>query len=204
VLRVVGFGETEDGMGGVRRAKDGLTISRVGTSKFLADGDPIPPRTFLTLGPGLCSGDSGGPALTSDGAVTGIYSQLVGVCDSPNARQYFTQVAPFMAEVVTPAFELAGYEPISEGAATGEGGAGGESSAAGGSANAGTPGASAGSESANAGSPATPAPPDKGGCACSTTATPAAGWPGRLAMALMLGAGSCAVSRRRRRSWRAL
>jgi len=198
VLRVVGYGETEAAMSGTRRAKDGLSISLVGTSQFRADGDAIPPRTFLTLGPGLCIGDSGGPALTTDGAVTGIYSQLVGACDSPNARQYFTQVAPFASEVVTPAFELAGYEPISEEDTTSsEGGAG--SDGASGAANAGGPATSAGgNEDGTAGSPTYHAPPGKGGCACSTTATPRTGSLAGLATALMLGA-AAALSRRRRR-----
>jgi len=200
VLRVVGFGETELAMSGVRRAKDGLRVSLVGASQFRADGDPIPPRTFLTLGPALCIGDSGGPALTPDGAVTGIYSQLVGACDSPNARQYFTQVAPFVAEVVMPAFELAGYQPISEGAAPSDGGAGSDGTGAAGDANAGAKASSAGgSDNGAAGSPTYHAPPGKGGCACSSSATPRAGWVGRLAMALVFGAAAAGVSRRRRR-----
>jgi hypothetical protein len=203
VLRVIGFGETEQAMSGVRRAKDGVTISLVGASQFRADGDPIPPRTFLTLGPALCIGDSGGPALTRNGAVTGIYSQLVGACDSLNARQYFTQVAPFAGEVVTPAFELAGYEPITEGATTSDGGAGGDDSGAGGAENAGAASTSAGrSEPGSAGlagAKAYQGPPDKGGCACSTSALPRAGLLGRLATALMFGAAAGGVSRRRRR-----
>ncbi len=202
VLRVVGFGETEEATRGVRLAKDGLSISLVGTSKFRTDGDRIPPRTFLTSGPALCIGDSGGPALTTSGAVTGVYSQLVGTCDSPNARQYFTQVAPFVDEVILPAFELAGYEPISEeGATTSEGGAGGEGNAAGGAENAGAPVSSeGGGETANAGSPAShEPPPSKGGCTCSTTATPVVSFLDRLATVLLLGAAAGGISRRRRR-----
>lgn len=206
-LRVVGFGETEEATLGVRHAKDGLKISQVGTSQFRADGDPIPPRTFLTVGPALCKGDSGGPALTSDGAVTGVYSQLVETCSSPNARQYFTQVAPFADEILVPAFELAGYEPITEGAAPSEAGAGGESGSfggaesIGGAESAGAPPSSAGgSENGTAGSPpADPEPPEKGGCRCATTATPKAGFREQLATALLLAAAGGAISRRRRR-----
>ncbi|MEI9936984.1 MAG: trypsin-like serine protease [Pseudomonadota bacterium] len=204
VLRAVGFGETEEATRGVRFAKDGLSISLVGASQFRTDGDRVPPRTFLTLGPALCIGDSGGPALTTDGAVTGVYSQLVEACDSPNARQFFTQVAPFRDEIITPAFELAGYEPISEGATTSEGGAGGDGSTGSGAENAGEPSTSAaGGENGKAGSGDgandSHEPPGKGGCACSTTATPRAGWLARFAMALLLGAAGCAVSRRRGR-----
>ena len=206
-LRVIGFGETELATQGVRLTKDGLTISQVGSSQFRADGDPIPPRTFLTLGPALCKGDSGGPALTSDGAVTGVYSQLVESCSSPNARQFFTQVAPFADEVLRPAFELAGYEPIVEGAATSDGGAGGESGSSGGAENVAEGGSAGAAESA--GGPSTSAggngsstdgsssPPEKGGCRCSTPARRGAGPSDWLATALMIGAGF-AVSRRRR------
>jgi len=191
-LRVVGFGETEDEMRGVRRSKEGLTISLVGSSQFRADGDRIPPRTFLSLGPGPCIGDSGGPALSSNGAVTGVYSQLSGACNSPTARQYFTQVAPFTEEVLLPAFELAGYEPIPEagggGSGTPVGEAGAPSSSAGGGA--GT------NDRPSDGSNVTP--PAKGGCRCSTTATRGAGALDRLALALVLGVAGSAVWRRRR------
>jgi len=204
VLRVGGYGETEDATIGVRRAKDGLVISQVGSSTFRPDGDPIPPRTFLTLGPALCIGDSGGPALSSSGAVTGIYSQLVGACDSPNARQYFTQVAPFASEVLAPAFELTGYEPIIETPSTSEGDAGAAGANTGGGDGAGAPPAEVGGgEPASAGSSAgnnmQRSPPGKGGCACSTTATASPGWFDGFAMVLMVGTAGLIVTRRQRR-----
>jgi hypothetical protein len=149
------------------------------------------------VGSGPCIGDSGGPALSSQGAVTGVYSQLGGSCDSATARQYFTQVAPFMAEVVMPAFSLAGYEPIPEATTTSDAGAGGDG--AGGEAGAAS--SVGGGENGDAGPPedANPPPPGKGGCRCSTTATPRAGAIDRLATALLLGFASSIVSRRRGR-----
>jgi MYXO-CTERM domain-containing protein len=206
VLRVVGYGQTEDSTAGVRRAKEGLTISQVGTSTFRPNGDAIPPRTFLTLGPALCIGDSGGPALSSAGAVTGIYSQLVGACNSPNARQYFTQVAPFAADVIAPAFELAGYEPIAESSSTNGGDAGAAGAPSPGE-EAGAPGTGAGGNQNGSGGAAGGnvyrSPPGKGGCACSTIGRADAGWLDRGAMALLLGGAGLAVARRRRRNERA-
>lgn len=203
VLRVAGYGETEESTLGVRRAKDGLVINKVGSSTFLPDGDAIPPRTFLTLGPALCIGDSGGPALTNDGAVTGIYSQLVGACSSATARQYFTQVAPFTAEVLTPAFELAGYQPIPEGTTPTAGDAGAAGTSSGGGDEGGAPpsaagGSDTGSGGSSAGSNVLRSPPGKGGCACSTTATANSGVFDAMATALMLGTVGLIAARRRR------
>jgi len=200
LLRVLGFGQTEEATLGVRRAKDGLSIRFVGSSQFLPDGDAIPPRTFLTVGPALCIGDSGGPALTSDGAVTGVYSQLVGACDSPNARQYFTQVAPFADDVLRPAFELTGYEPIAEGSESGQSGAGGSDS--GGTDDAGAP-SGGGNPTANAGSAGVnkvPPPPGKGGCTCSTTAAPRSDSSTGFSVALAFAALGAATRRRRGRT----
>jgi hypothetical protein len=111
LVRVVGYGASEDGGFGVRLTHAGLTISMVGESQFRPTGDPVPPRTFATDGPAACFGDSGGPALDAREAVTGILSQVSGDCMSSTARDFYTQIAPFKDELFTPAFTAAGYLP---------------------------------------------------------------------------------------------
>ncbi|MFZ5896497.1 MAG: trypsin-like serine protease [Myxococcota bacterium] len=133
-LRVVGYGVDEKGSFGTRHTRSGLTIAQIGSSQFRPNGDSVPPRTFVTEGPALCIGDSGGPAFTTLDAVTGVWSQVVGDCDAETARNYFTEVAPFENELITPAFEEAGKLPWLEGTR----GPGDPSS--GGSASAGAPG----------------------------------------------------------------
>jgi hypothetical protein len=150
-LRLVGYGADQDGAFGKRNTLSGQRISQVGASVFLSEDDanPVPPRTFMTLGPALCIGDSGGPALTENEAITAVWSQLVGECGDEGARNFFTQVAPFEDTIVRPAFEAAGHEPLLEvemgsgGAPTADAGAGGEPAGS---------GASGGSETGAAGS----------------------------------------------------
>jgi hypothetical protein len=132
MLRVIGYGADHNGAFGTRNTLRDQRIVQVGVSAFLEDGDPVPPRTFMTVGPSLCIGDSGGPALTENEAITAVWSQLVGACGDDDARNYFTQIAPFEDTIVRPAFEAAGYEPLLEvemgsgGAPTADAGTGGE------------------------------------------------------------------------------
>jgi hypothetical protein len=114
-LRVVGYGVDENDFFGIRHTRDDLVISQVGPSEFQMDPDDVPPRTFVTEGPALCIGDSGGPAFVDSTVVAGVWSQVVGDCKAPGARNYFTQVAPFADTLVLPAFEAAGAEPWLEG-----------------------------------------------------------------------------------------
>lgn len=70
----------------------------------------VPPRTF-TLSPGACDFDGGGPALSADGAVTGVFSWRVGACDSPHGRNVFTRLSAF-EDLALQAFARAGATPI--------------------------------------------------------------------------------------------
>lgn len=157
VLRVVGYGINNDPDAknaiGIRYTRTGPMISQIGSSEFNTDPDQVPPRTFVTEGPALCSGDSGGPAFADSGALTGVWSQVVGDCSASTARNFFTQVAPFEDELIVPAFMEAGTLPWREGTTgPGEGtggsaGAGGES----GSGNAGGEVASGGTSGGSSG-----------------------------------------------------
>jgi hypothetical protein len=115
-VRLVGYGADENGNTGNRKTLSGQVITQVGASEFRSPGDPVPPRTFVTLGPALCIGDSGGPAFTNDTVLTGVWSQVVGDCTASTARNYFTEVAPFASGLILPAFEAAGADPWVEGA----------------------------------------------------------------------------------------
>ena len=75
----------------------------------------IPPRAFA-LGPGPCEGDSGGPALSATGGITGIYSLLSGDCTSATVRNTYAELAPY-ADLAQAAFELAGAVPRLDGPA---------------------------------------------------------------------------------------
>jgi hypothetical protein len=182
-IRAVGYGLDHEDMIGARNALGDLRIDQVGESEFRPEGDRIPPRTFSTLGPALCIGDSGGPVFAESGAQTGILSQIVGPCAAATARNVFTQVAPFARTLIEPAFEAAGAEPIREmgSGATGSGGEGGAStggtgtggsSSGGGSPEGGTPGGGAGGFETGGGGAAGDETPErrglrkKGGCRC--------------------------------------
>lgn len=188
-LRMVGYGrnETVDPIG-TRRARSDVTIAFVGPSEFQPEGDPIVANTFETSGPVLCEGDSGGPAFTERGALTGVFSQFVGPCESATTRNIFTQVAPFASATLTEAFEAAGFEPILEappasggsgGVGPADGGEGGhdnqgeggeDAGSTGGRATAGAGGSGHGAGSsgqAAAGAPSTfRGPRTQGGCRC--------------------------------------
>ncbi len=222
LLRVVGYGADELNQTGTRRTRSGLKITLVGESVYRTDPDPVPPRTFRTDGPALCYGDSGGPAFTESGAVTGVWSQVIGGCSAATAKNVFTQVAPFLAELVVPAFEAAGAEPIVEpedpatggagsGSTPGSAGeagetAGGGEGATGGDAAAGGEG---GAGDAAGSPPAYHGVRKPGGCRCDVVGAPAGGtgllsplvvaWALARRRATSRGASSAARARRSRR-----
>jgi hypothetical protein len=196
-LRVVGYGLDQLGGFGVRKVRTGLIISEVGPSQFRSPGDAVGPRTFVTDGPALCNGDSGGPAFVAGGVVSGVFSQVVGSCTASNARDFFTEIAPFADQLVLPAFKAAGAEPWLEGAAgPGLGGLGGDAGSANANANAGdsslggAPGVvdAAGGEAPTALGGSDALTPEaaglrkKGGCNCGIVGAPATGgtFPGLL------------------------
>lgn len=163
-IRVVGYGTNEDGLFGTRHTRSGLTIAEVGTSQFLREGDAVPARTFVTKGPALCGGDSGGPALSEQGAVIGVYSQVVGDCTALSARNYFTELAPFESDLLVPAFAAAGADPLPEFPEPGSAGAAGTGNVVASAGQAGSPGA----PPLSAGSSGSPEPPGGTGGASST------------------------------------
>jgi hypothetical protein len=135
-VRMVGYGIDEEGGFGVRRVRDDLVVAQVGSSVFRPNGDPIPPRTIVTDGPSGCSGDSGGPLFSKYKALIGSYSSVSTACTAPDARDYFTEIAPFYNDVVMPAFAAANAQPLFENmtdaaGAAGAAGAGGEGNSAG-------------------------------------------------------------------------
>jgi MYXO-CTERM domain-containing protein len=102
----VGYGENEDGeLGGSRMQLDGLTIEcRPGTC-----GEGVESTEFRGE-TGICSGDSGGPALDSDGKVVGVVSRGGPDCSTP---VYGTVTAwrDFIVSGATEAALAGGYEP---------------------------------------------------------------------------------------------
>jgi len=202
-LRVVGFGKTETGSTGVRRARDDLVVQLLGQSVYANSSDPIPANTFATIGVSVCNGDSGGPAFTRNDAVTGVVSHGAS-CESPTARHLFTQVAPYEERLLRPAFDYVGQKPILETRdASGDGGQPGDELASGGTGDGGASedgaGVGAAGHGANAGAARVPAP-QKGGCACSSSAAGSSGWFASLAAVSALGVGRL---RRRRAKPRA-
>ena len=206
LVRVVGYGADQNGNIGTRQALDGVKITLVGSSEFRPQGDAVPARMFMTEGPALCIGDSGGPAFSDKGAVTGVFSSFTGNCLASNTHDFFTQVAPFKADLIDPAFAAANAQPIIESgdddAAAGEGGASADTHA--GSAVGGT----SGSGTVVGGGPAAVTDPtytgltQPGGCRCRMASAPARS--GLLDPEALLGiAFGAAVALRRARRVRA-
>jgi secreted trypsin-like serine protease len=81
------------------------------------------PSNEFVVGEAICSGDSGGPALSEQGAVIGVVSNggngnfdpdrpELG-CIGPDTTNTYTRLAPF-DELIAEAFELAGAKPTLE------------------------------------------------------------------------------------------
>ncbi len=102
----VGYGVDEDGdPNGSRMQLSGLSIACQPGSC----GEGVESTEFRGE-TGICSGDSGGPALDADGKVVGVVSRGGPDCSTP---VYGTVTAwrDFLIETATRAAELGGYEP---------------------------------------------------------------------------------------------
>ncbi len=109
---VVGFG-LNDNRRIERTERSGLPIVAIGFSDFYpVEGNALP-RTFV-LGTSVCPGDSGGPAYSDETEeVMGVFSFFRGDCESSEARNFFTQAAPFRS-IALQAFQEAGYLELIE------------------------------------------------------------------------------------------
>jgi hypothetical protein len=208
LVRIVGYGPDEKNNIGGRNTRSGVVISEVGASNFRPQGDRVPTRMFVVQGAVECHGDSGGPALSAQNAVVGVFSQVSGPCFASTARDFFTQVAPFKDDLILPAFAAANAEPIVEvidqagaGGAAGAASDGPDPGSSGSGAASDLPSAGAASDVPSAGAPSTDEDPSyggprqPGGCKCHLGTQRAGGLDPEAALALML----CAVAYARRR-----
>jgi Trypsin len=114
-VTAVGWGLTaKDVIPTARQQRRSVPILDVGPS---AD---TPPHDMV-VGESICSGDSGGPALSQAGAVVVSYggnrdpdpTRPSGSCLGSTARNTYTRIAPF-ATLIKSAFKTAGHTPVLE------------------------------------------------------------------------------------------
>lgn len=110
-VTVVGYGLTFTDVPG-RHERHDVEILAVGESSIYPEGKGAFDRTFR-LGQAACPGDSGGPTLADTGAVLGVFSIIENDCNSDNARNYYTQLAPYR-DLIENAFEDSGFEILHE------------------------------------------------------------------------------------------
>jgi hypothetical protein len=108
-MTVIGYGLTGVSVEIELHRREGVAVVDIG----------IPPRAFA-LGPGPCKGDSGGPALSAVGGVTGVFSFFSGECPSQQARVTYTELAAY-PDLVFSAFERASAIPRLEAAPPSDG-----------------------------------------------------------------------------------
>jgi hypothetical protein len=142
VYKAVGYGNTDDTTGaGRRRMRSGLTVSCIPGSCSTLYVDMEREWEGET---GICSGDSGGPALDSKGRVIGVVSRGGAGCTSPIYGSVFAW-ADWIKKVASQAATAGGYEPAPwvkggssepdagvDGGAAGASGAGGQAGSGGG------------------------------------------------------------------------
>lgn len=116
----VGWGVTDTSPSpNVRQRRPNVAVLKVGPD---ATGEPTPPNDFK-VGESICSGDSGGPALsTSTNAVIGVVSRGGNGTSNPNdpaagclnATNFYTSTSPFK-DLILQAFAESGHDPWIEG-----------------------------------------------------------------------------------------
>jgi hypothetical protein len=111
-VSVVGYGVTEDPTRLGRHRVGDVRVEAVGPTRASDAASGALPRTFV-LGPSVCGGDSGGPALNAGGAVVGVSSLTFGECTTPTVRNFFTSLPEF-ADLARRAFDAAGAKPLLE------------------------------------------------------------------------------------------
>ena len=125
-MTVVGYGSNEQ-MVTVRRERSEVTVLGVGPSEFFDVEGQAMPRTFV-VERSVCPGDSGGPAISDDtGELLGVFSLYRGDCHSSEARNFYSQLAPY-EDLLRAGFDAVGLEfpPTKDVPEPGQAGAGGE------------------------------------------------------------------------------
>lgn len=115
-VTAVGWGVTDEtAQPDIRQQRTGIKIEEIGPDDTSVL--PVPPNEFA-VGESICSGDSGGPALASSGAIIGIVSRG-GNATKPTSdpassciggENLYTKVSPFK-ELIMTAFEAVGADP---------------------------------------------------------------------------------------------
>ncbi|HSO35817.1 MAG TPA: trypsin-like serine protease [Labilithrix sp.] len=122
VVTAIGWGVTDQTPNPeTRQQRTGIKVLEVGPDD--TGNSPVPPNEFQ-VGESICSGDSGGPAIASTGAIIGVVSRG-GNNTRPNPQDpssgciqgenLYTKVAPFK-DFILKGFELANADPWLEGA----------------------------------------------------------------------------------------
>jgi MYXO-CTERM domain-containing protein len=130
-LTAVGWGLTEAGdLPNARQQREGVAVGYVGPLTLDPSSNIGLGNAEFIVGESICSGDSGGPAFSSKGAIVGVVSRGGGGAANPSNESancvgrdvlnFYTHLSTKSA-LVAKAFQLAGAEPRTEGDAPGVG-----------------------------------------------------------------------------------